>query len=217
MPRDRVALVTGGSRGLGLAVADRLALDMEVITCARSGAVTIRADVSEPTQVDHMVRNIENSCGRIDVLVCNAGVYRGSWRDMIATNLYGTILCVEAVLPMMLRWGSGKIITLSGAGVGGPPAAGLGVYAATKAGIVQYTESRAVDLQGYGITINAVAPGLQETDDQRQRAVDCIAWLASPASDGITGRLISAARDDWPNLASTYLADDRFRLRRVIS
>lgn len=214
----RVAIVTGASRGLGRAVAQRLANNgMEVVTCARSGDVTRHCDVANPQAVEHLIRDTALIYGRIDVLVCNAGVYKGSWREMIYTNFIGTLLCVEATLPIMQQQGYGRIITLSGGGVGGAPVPGLAAYAASKAAVVQYTESLAVDQFINGISINAVAPGPQDTEGQRDSAVDLITFLSNDSSDGITGRLISAFRDDWrSSLMKSKLSPDNYRLRRVV-
>ncbi len=233
----QVALVTGGSMGLGQAVANRFAeTGMEVITCARKGPVTMQCDVSQPEDVECLVRNTEKACGRIDVLVCNAAVYGpigrledndwDEWVDAISINLLGTVLCCRAVLPIMRRQGYGKIITLSGGGAWPRPQ--TTAYNTSKAGLIRFTESLAVELEGSGIDVNAVAPGVLDTRmrihaalpedplDAMNRAVDLIAWLASSDSNGVTGRLFSSVWDDWRKIATGCLSRDDYRMRRVV-
>lgn len=214
----KVAIVTGASRGLGLAIANRLAEDgFIVVTCARTGNVTQYLDVANKEEVELLIRDTAYTYAGIDALVCNAGVYRDAdWRAMISTNFIGTLLCVDAVVPLMKGRGYGRIVTISGGGVGGAPVPELAVYAATKAAVVQYTETVAVDLEGTGVTINAVAPGPQYTENQKLQAVDLIAFLVSPETENINGRLISAARDDWRSLTTANLLPDDYRLRRVV-
>jgi 3-oxoacyl-[acyl-carrier protein] reductase len=124
----------------------------------------------------------------------------------------------------MRAQGYGKIINISGAGA--RPQTECTAYNASKAGLLRFTEALAVDLEGAGIDVNAVAPGTLDTrmrlrsalpDDpaaNMRKAVDLIAWLASSASDGITGRLFSAVWDDWEHLGD--LGKDDYRMRRVV-
>ncbi len=233
----QVALVTGGSMGLGQAVAERFALDgMEVVTCARSGQVTYRCDVSELDEVERMVRDVLGACGRIDVLVCNAAVYGPvgpldavdptDWWEAVCINLLGPMLCCRAVLPIMRRQGFGKIVAISGAGTRPQPE--CTAYNASKAGLLRFTEALAAELPNTGIDVNAVAPGVLDTrmrlrsqlpDDpaaNMQRAVDLIAWLASSDSNGVTGRLFSAVWDDWRSITRDKLSQDDYRMRRVV-
>jgi 3-oxoacyl-[acyl-carrier protein] reductase len=236
MTPRKVALVTGGSMGLGKAVAEHLALtDYEVITCARSGEVTYRVDVSSILEVNDMTERIEELYGRIDVLVNNAAIYGpigqldaispSDWIDTLRTNLFGPMLTCRFVLPMMRKQGHGKIINVSGAGVSPKPE--CTAYNASKAGLLRFTEALAVDLAGTGIDVNSVAPGTLDTrmrlrsalpeDPERamRAAVAMISWLASRESDGITGRLFSAVWDDIGNLPLPLTKDD-FRMRRVV-
>lgn len=232
----RVALITGGSMGLGKALAEhwRRADEYEVVTCARSGDVTYVCDVADVCDVDDMVKAVTKDHGRLDVLVNNAAVYGpvgqidaldpDEWFEVICTNLYGPLLTSRAVLPMMRAQKHGKIINISGAGVRPQPE--CTAYNASKAGLLRFTEALAVDLEGTGIDVNSVAPGVLDTrmrlratlpDDPEkamQQAVTCIAWLASDASDGITGRLFSAVWDDLEHLGP--LGKDDYRMRRVL-
>jgi 3-oxoacyl-[acyl-carrier protein] reductase len=190
---EKVALVTGGSRGIGKATALALAragarvavnyktraADAEAV-CAeinRQGghAVAVQADVSITTQVAEMVRQVESQLGRIAILVNNAGISRlqpfdaiteQDWDEVLTANLKSVFLVSQAVLPGMraARWG--RIINLSSVaaqtgGVIGPH------YAASKAGIHGLTHSYAALLAKEGITVNAIAPALIETDMMR--------------------------------------------------
>jgi 3-oxoacyl-[acyl-carrier protein] reductase len=186
----RIALVTGASRGIGRAIAVALAragCDVAVnyrerkeqahavadeITASGRRAAVVQADVSRSAEVVAMVRAIERQLGGIDVLVNNAGATRPQklediteqdFDDMISLNLKSCFLVTQAVLPGMRarRWG--RIINLSSVaaqtgGVVGPH------YAASKAGVIGLTHSYAARLAGEGITANAVAPALVDTD-----------------------------------------------------
>jgi len=254
-----VAIVTGASRGLGEAIARRLVADgAHVVLTARDAAplatvgedllmrrpspdqqvIWMPVDVSQPAAVQAMVGAVDTRFGRIDVLVCNAGVYGpkgpvedvdwSEWMRAVEINLFGTVLCCRAVVPVMRRGGSGRIITLSGGGAT-QPLPRLSAYAASKAAVVRFTETLAEEVKDAGITVNAVAPGalntrlLDEVLDAgparvgeaffaravQQKAdggtplelgVDLVAFLASSASGAITGRLLSAVWDDWRTL-----------------
>jgi NAD(P)-dependent dehydrogenase (short-subunit alcohol dehydrogenase family) len=233
-----VALVTGGSMGLGEAVANHLAQTHVVITCARHAQhdddVTYGCDVSSAPLVQRMVDWVVRILGRLDVLINNAAIYGPvgqldavgwqEWVEAIEINLFGPMLTSRAVLPIMRAQGHGKIINVSGAGVRPHPE--CTAYNASKAGLVRFTEALAADLTGTDIDVNAVAPGTLDTrmrlrsalpDDpaaSMQQAVSLIAWLASSASDGISGRLFSAVWDDWEHLGE--LGKDDYRMRRVV-
>jgi len=229
-----VALVTGGSMGLGAAVANHLAQTHTVITCSRHGDTTYQCDVGLHCDVDDMVDNIIEINGRIDVLVNNAAIYGPvgqideinwlEWLEAIRINLIGAVICCRAVLPIMRKQGHGKIINVSGAGVRPHPE--CTAYNTSKAGLLRFTEALAIDLADTGIDVNAVAPGTLNTrmrlraalpddpDAAMQRAVDLIAILASSRSDGISGRLFSAVWDDWEHLGE--LGKDDYRMRRVV-
>lgn len=191
--RGKTSLVTGGSRGIGRAVALALANagsavavnfrrhadEAEGVCTAireRGGeAIAVGADVSSAEQVAGMVRHVERELGRIGILVNNAGITRPQpveqiterdWDEVLAVNLKSVFLVTQAVLPGMRSQGWGRIINLSSVaaqtgGVVGPH------YAASKAGIHGLTHSYASLLAKEGITVNAIAPALIETDMTR--------------------------------------------------
>src|SRR5205823_1162055 len=132
----------------------------------------IRADVSRPAHVKRLLGRTERLFGRLDVLVCNAGVYGPigpteavdwyEWVRAVEINLLGTVLCCRAALPMMQRQGYGKIVTLSGGGAT-QPLPRISAYAASKAAVVRFTETLADEVRGDGIDINSIAPGALDT------------------------------------------------------
>jgi 3-oxoacyl-[acyl-carrier protein] reductase len=186
----RVALVTGGSRGIGRAVALDLAgrghavavnyarredAAEEVVHTIRTAggeAVAIKADVGLEDEVSAMFRQVVDDLGSVDILVNNAGITRDrlllrmgqdSWDEVIRTNLTSVYLCTKAALRSMLRSRWGRIITVgSVVGLAGNP--GQANYAAAKAGVIGFTKSIAKEVGSRGITVNVVAPGFVETD-----------------------------------------------------
>jgi 3-oxoacyl-[acyl-carrier protein] reductase len=185
----KVALVTGGSRGIGLAIAELLAREgAGVVICARNidrandaaaqlrdnglDVEAFRADVADHDSVNNLVREVLSVRSRIDILVNNAGVTADAlllrmndeqWNQVIQTNLTGVFHCTKAVAKPMLKQRAGRIINVSSvAGLTGNP--GQANYAASKAGIVGFTKSVARELASRGITANVVAPGFILTD-----------------------------------------------------
>jgi len=188
--RDRVALVTGASRGIGRAIALRIgaaganvvvnfhanaaaaAEVVERIQAGSSEAIALQADVSRPTEVDTLFERALERFGRIDILVNNAGVTRDTlllrmdeqaWDTVLDLNLKGTYLCTRAALRTMLRQRSGRIVNISSVGgiIGN---AGQSNYAASKAGMLGFTRSIAREVASRNITVNPVAPGFIQTD-----------------------------------------------------
>jgi len=186
----RVALVTGGSRGIGRAVAlilagqgnaiavnyhrgEEAALEVVAEVEARGGrAIPVPADVGDPKAVESMFAAVADQLGPVEILVNNAGVRRDMllprmgidvWDEVIATNLTSVFLCTKRALRSMLRAKWGRIITVgSVAGIAGN--AGQSNYAATKAGVIGFTKSVAKEVGSRGITVNVVAPGFVDTD-----------------------------------------------------
>ncbi len=188
--KEKVAVVTGASRGIGKAAALALANQgaKVVVNYARSSdaaeatvqeiaqaggeAIAIQADVSQSAEVDNLIKATLDKFGRIDVLVNNAGITKDTlllrmkpeqWQAVIDLNLTGVFLCTKAVSKTMLKQRSGRIINIASvAGQMGNP--GQANYSAAKAGVIGFTKTVAKELANRGITVNAVAPGFIETD-----------------------------------------------------
>ncbi len=186
----RVALVTGGSRGIGRAIALLLASQghkvainyvandeaanqvVTEITDSGGTAIAVKGDVGDESAVEAMIGEVQDNLGPIEVLVNNAGITRDgllmrmkpeAWDAVIQTNLKSVYLCSRAVMRGMLRGRWGRIINLSSvAGVYGN--AGQANYGAAKAGVIGFTMSLAKEIGSRGITVNAIAPGFIATD-----------------------------------------------------
>ncbi len=188
--RERVAIITGASRGIGRSTALALASEgasvvvnyassstaadevVKTITDAGGNAIALQADVSKLDQVDTLISKTLEKFGRVDVLVNNAGITRDTlllrmkpedWQAVIDLNLTGVFLCTRAVSKVMLKQKSGRIINITSvAGQMGNP--GQANYSAAKAGVIGFTKTVAKELASRGITVNAVAPGFIATD-----------------------------------------------------
>ena len=273
----RRALITGASQGLGLFIARAFVAEgAGVMLCARdekallsardelaalSGAearvVARQTDVSDPRQVEALVRQTLDELGGLDVLVCNAGIYGpkgqseevdwGEWERAIAINLFGTVLPCRQVIPHFKQRKYGKIILLSGGGAT-KPLPFLSAYAASKAAVVRFGDTLAEELREFHVDVNSVAPGALNTrlvdevikagaakvgqtfyeqnmkvkkggGTPLERGAALCVYLASAASDGLTGKLISAAWDPWETLHERLpeLNDsDIYTLRRIV-
>ena len=200
---DRVAIVTGASRGIGRAVARQLAAAGAIvvaaareqhaaevvaeITGAGGHAELASIDVTDAASVTRMVERTVEQHGRVDVLVSNAGIARDQlmlrmkredWDAVLATNLTAAFTCAQAVVRSMVRRRSGRIIVISSV-VGQMGNTGQVNYAASKAGLIGFAKALAREVASRGITVNVVAPGLIDTDMARA-AVDGgpDGWLA---------------------------------------
>ena len=192
--KDRVAIVTGGSRGIGKAIAlafaregaqiaivgRNLARAEEVANQIESNggrAIALHADVSIEADVARMVEQVLSHFGKIDILVNNAGVnlpYRRvvdltveEWSHVVGVNLTGPFLCARAVLPSMISQHYGKIINIASIG-GRKGAAGRIPYRPTKAAIINFTECLAAEVKEHNIDVNAICPGAVDTDMLRE-------------------------------------------------
>jgi len=186
----QVAIVTGGSRGIGRAIAVRLAVEgadvvftyksneqaaaetEALIKAAGGSSVAIRADVSDPETAERVAKETMATHGRIDILVSNAGIVHNDlmmrmsldhWRDVIDTNLSGAYYMAQAVTRPMLKAKRGRIIFITSV-VGQAGNAAQTNYAASKAGLIGLTMSAANELGSRNITVNAIAPGAIDTD-----------------------------------------------------
>jgi len=186
----KIALVTGGGRGIGKAIALALAEEgavvivnyngskaaaaavVDEITAAQGSAEAIKCDVSRYDDTKDMIDGIIKKHGAIDILVNNAGITKDNlmmrlseddFQEVIDVNLKGTFNCIKHVSRQMLKQKSGRIINLSSV-VGRSGNAGQINYAASKAGIIGMTKSAAKELGSRGITVNAIAPGFIQTE-----------------------------------------------------
>ncbi len=185
----KVALVTGGSRGIGRAICVALAREgaavivnyhsdeeaaqstLEELLRHGGGHGLVKADVGSYEEVRAMMGRVESEHGRLDVLVNNAGVHRGGrvqhlavedWDLVLRTHLYGSFYCAKEAVPLMRAAGGGRIVNVvSVVGARGFP--GDTAYASAKAGMIGMTRSLALELVRYGILVNAVAPGYVAT------------------------------------------------------
>lgn len=238
MLKDKVALVTGASRGIGRAIALRLAQDgakiivnyaasdaaanevVEQIKSMGGEAIAVKAAIGNEEETKTMIEAAEKAFGGIDILVNNAGITRDNllmrmkteeWDDVINTNLKGTYLAIRHVVRGMMKKRYGKIINITSV-VGFTGNAGQVNYTASKGGVISMTKTVAQELASRGIRVNAVAPGFIQTDmtdvlsDDVKNAMleriplaslgnpsdiaEAVAYLASPASDYVTGQVI---------------------------
>lgn len=273
----RAAVITGASQGLGLAIAHAyVEAGASVFLCARDGALLEQAraevaakagahqqvlaqpcDVSRMEDVDRLAAAALAALPHLQILVNNAGIYGPmgtietvdwqAWTRAMEINVYGSILTCRALLPHFRRQRYGKIVQLSGGGATNPLPR-VSAYAASKAAIVRFAESLALEVKDAGIDVNSVAPGALNTrmmDEllaagpqvvgeaffarMKKIAGDggtpletgaalCV-FLASAASDGITGRLLSAVWDPWkdlPGRRDEMEKSDVYTLRRIV-
>jgi 2-deoxy-D-gluconate 3-dehydrogenase len=186
----RVAIVTGGNRGIGLAIAESLAKAGAAIVIAardtaageeaagrlRADAIFVETDVTSPGSCHAMVQAAESRFGRLDILVNNAGIMRAAraenttitdWQTVLDINLTGAFLCAQAAYPAMRRQGAGKIINISSLAAMFGTAAGA-AYASSKGGLLQLTRSLAVSWGPDNIQVNAILPGYIESEMTRR-------------------------------------------------
>lgn len=274
--QGRTAIITGASQGLGLAIA-RAYVDAgaRVAICARSAdqlaaatrelqqraaseqaVLPLVADVANASDVTRVVATALEQFSHIDILVNNAGVYGPmgpietidweEWARAVQINLHGSVLMCRALVPHMKTRRYGKIIQVSGGGATAP-LANISAYAASKAAVVRFAETLAVEVRAWHIDVNAIAPGALNTrmldevlaagpdkvgaafyEKARQQkesggtglepGARLAVFLGSAASDGITGKLISAVWDKWERFSAIkdeLNASDIYTLRRI--
>ncbi len=229
----RVALVTGASRGLGKEIALTLARSgyavvvnyltaegaaEEVVAAAGGGSFSLRADVSDPKQVQSMPCLIGARCGRLDVVVNNAGITRDNllirqseqeWDEVMSTNLKGPFNVMRAFSPLMVKSGGGHIVNISSrSGLAGK--AGQAAYSAAKAALFGLTRTAAAELAAKNIRVNTVLPGYLTTEMGRRaekaiaaaKEASLLRRLSDPAevagfiaflvsTKGVTGQIFS--------------------------
>jgi 2-hydroxycyclohexanecarboxyl-CoA dehydrogenase len=237
---DKVAIVTGAGRGIGRGIVEKLATEgvrvvisdvdegsaRETASALGGKSVGLRADVTSKESVAAMVRAVMDRCGRVDVLVNNAGWDRmqpflesdeSDWEKVIAINLYGTLHCCKAVLPVMVAQGYGKVVNIA-SDAGRVGSSGEAVYSAAKGGIIAFTKTLAREMARYTINVNCVCPGPADTPlfaslgeenpklrEALQKAIpfrrlarpddvaNAVAFLASDEAAYITGQTLSVS------------------------
>lgn len=272
---SRVAIVTGGSRGIGFAIARALAREgYDVVVASRTAdqvtaataalseefpKVRVRGratDVARPEACEALVAYAVAELGGLDVVVNNAGINGAvgpleacdpaEWGSAMDVNLGGTVWMTRAAIAPMRARGGGSIVNFAGGGVGGPGVAPrVSAYTTSKAAVVQFTESIARELAPSKIRVNVVSPGAVVTEmtaaivaagpekvgaelwerTKKQRdsggespdlAANLVAWLASPASAAVSGRMLSAKWDDTAVVRERVLGDASiYTLRRI--
>ena len=210
----KVALVTGGSRGIGRAIALKLAENGADVASNYAGntaaaeevkaaieqmgrkALLIQCSVADTDGVQAMVNQVVKELGRLDILVNNAGITRdgllmrmkeADWDDVMNTNLKGVYNCSKAVMRTMMKQKSGRIVNMASV-VGEMGNAGQANYAAAKAGVIGFTKSLAKEVASRGITVNAIAPGFIATDMTRVLSDDQKAEMARTIPLGRAGQ-----------------------------
>ena len=209
-PTAKTALVTGAARGIGLAIATRLAADglrvamldqdRAAVEAAApglgAGALALAADVTRAAEVDAAIARIEREWGRLDVLVNNAGITGRSfpiweltdedWQRVIDVDLTSVFLCCRAAVKVMLRQGGGRIVNIASiAGKEGNPT--LVPYSTAKAGVIGLTKALAKEVATRGILVNAVAPAVIGTELLKQMETSTVELLISKIPMGRVG------------------------------
>lgn len=254
--QGRNAIITGASLGFGAKIAEVFVREgASVLICARGAGPlkeveqTLKAiaspgqiiaaktcDVTKESDVEDLIAEALRLFPHIDALVNNAGVYGplgpieaidwAEWKEAIFANLFGTVYPCRLLVPHLKTRKYGKIVNLSGGGATNPLPR-VSAYAASKAAVVRFNETLAEELRGFGVDVNAIAPGVLDTRLTRQlldagaetvgqnlinrvsglaadgeatilKGAQLCAYLCSAESDGITGKLIAAPWDPWP-------------------
>jgi len=227
----KIAVVTGGSRGIGRAICQRLAAlgatvivnyvsnpaaaeeTVKSIQNAGGKAESIQFNVAVAGEIEAAFKNIIDAHGRVDILVNNAGITRDGllmkmkdeqWDEVLNTNLKGVFLCTKAVSRAMMKQRWGRIVNITSV-IGFAGNAGQANYAAAKAGIVGFTKSVAKELASRGITVNGVAPGYIVTDMTKDLSEEVTNVIRNEIPMGVLGEAEDIAG------AVAYLASDDAR------
>jgi len=267
----KVVAITGGSQGIGKAMAQAFASNgASVVIFARSAEEVQKAasgisaggldcegrqlDVGDPAAVQKAFVRLVSERKRLDVLVNCAGIYGpigpleendlGSWHQAVSINLCGTAFCTSAVLPQMKKQGSGTIIAMAGGGVGGPNLKpSFSSYISSKYGVCGFVEALSKELEGTGITINAISPGAINTRmldqvlaagsragqsfldaSKKQKASGGVSpqlacglalFLSSAEARHVSGKILSAVWDRKETLLKKKIEGQMYTLKRI--
>ena len=269
----KIAVITGGARGIGKVVSNRLIQEgFTVLICSRDikeikntckeidstgkKIFGIKADVTNFKDCKKLIDFAYKKFKKIDVLFNNAGIYgpigpveensSEKWVEAMKINLFGALYCSQLVIPKMKKQRSGKIINMAGAGVGGKrPLARFSAYYTSKTAVVGFTEVMGAELEEYNIQVNCISPGAINTHftdfllsegrgkagdtmyeqalkqkksggDSPLLAAELIAFLVSPQSNHITGKMLSAKWDKIEMLKKLNKdSNSLFTLRRI--
>ncbi|MDI6754671.1 MAG: SDR family NAD(P)-dependent oxidoreductase [Thermodesulfobacteriota bacterium] len=211
---EQIAIVTGAGKGLGWAIAQRLAQDGANVVIAeidqqrgeekaraiqemKREALAIPTDVTQWADVDNMAKRVMAKFKRIDILVNNAGILgpyhpvmeypEDDWDRVIAVHLKGTFLCCKAVLPIMKEQRRGKVVNMASV-AGKEGNANMAPYAAAKAGIIGLTKTLGKEMAPYNVRVNCISPALIETDMAKEMTPDQRALLTSKIPMGRLGK-----------------------------
>jgi 3-oxoacyl-[acyl-carrier protein] reductase len=199
----RVALVTGGSSGIGAAVAERLrdegarVASLDLAEAAPEGVLALAGDVRNSAEIDVAFDHAEAALGPLDVLVCSAGITGNSlrtvdvsdeeWRRVLAINADGVFFCNRAAVSRMTGRGYGRIVNIASiAGKEGNPMAAA--YSASKAAVIALTKAIGKDLAGTGVLVNCIAPAVIETPLLAQMSEEHIGYMVEKIPMGRLGR-----------------------------
>ena len=243
---DKVVIVTGAAQGLGKVYSQSLAKEGAIVCAAdinSNGAretaesikkaggrsIGVAVDVSDQVSTEDMAKKTNETFGRIDVLISNAAIYYGikrspfeeisvqDWDRMMAVNVKGPWLCARAVSPFMKRQRSGKIINIS-SGVAFAPNPYLAHYATSKSAIIGLTRALSKELGEFGITVNAIAPGLTMTDATRllnsnpEAYVQSLSIKREQQPEDLVGTVLYLASDDSNFLTGQTIVVDGGRI-----
>jgi NAD(P)-dependent dehydrogenase (short-subunit alcohol dehydrogenase family) len=229
---NKVAIVTGAAKGIGLAIAKRLddagahvvLTDLDGVSCQEAAgtlasAEGVACDVRDENQVAQLIRDVVERHGHLDVMVCNAGIAKVStivqttleeWRAVMAVDLDGVFVCTKHAAAAMASNGGGSIINVASIkAFGGAP--GTGSYGAAKAGVVSLTKTAAMEMRAHGVRVNAICPGWVGTDmvlDRREELEKVLGVDFGEVIDHVQGRL--GTPEEIAGLA-VFLASDRSR------
>lgn len=229
---NKSAIVTGAAKGIGLAIAEKLAAagarvvladidgaGAEAASAGIANAESVACDVRDEAQVEKLIDDAVARHGRLDVLVANAGVASvrplvemslEEWRDVLSVDLDGVFLCTKHAGPAMAANGGGSIINIASIkAFGGAPATGH--YGAAKAGVVSLTKTAALELRAHGVRVNAICPGWVATDMVAERKTELENALGIDLAEAVgqlQGRL---GEPDEIGALAVFLASDRSR------